>query len=78
MNNKIRFLRERLENRNIDGMIISNETNIKYLTNVDVEGLLLISSSENIFLTSTRFSDHVSSILKIEDRYNYKRIRKIK
>lgn len=75
--NKIGFLRQRLENRNIDGMIVSNETNIKYLTDVDVEGLLLISPAENIFLTSARFYDYVSSILKIEDRNNNKRIRKI-
>lgn len=77
MNSKISFLRKRLESINIDGMVVSNETNIKYLTGVDVEGLLLISPNENVFLTSAMFSDHVSSILKIEDRNKYKRNRKI-
>lgn len=67
MNSKISFLRQRLEDRGIDGMIISNAVNIKYLTNVDIEGLLLISPMENIFLTSARFYEHVSNILKIED-----------
>lgn len=67
MNSKIKFLRERLENRNIGGLIVSNPINIKYLIGVDVEGLLLITPMENIFLTSSRFYDHVSSILKIED-----------
>ncbi len=70
MNNKLIFLRQKLDNRNIDGMIVSNEINIKYLTDVDVEGILLIAPMENIFLTSSRFYDHVSSILKIEDRNN--------
>lgn len=76
MNSKISFLRQRLEDRNIDGMIVSNETNIKYLINVDVEGLLLISPMENIFFTSARFHDHVSSILKIEDGIIIKEIEK--
>ncbi len=75
--NKINFLRSRLEDRNIDAMIISNEINIKYLINVDVEGLLLITPMESIFLTSSRLYDHVSSILRIEDRNYYKRNRKI-
>ena len=75
--NKINFLRSRLEDRNIDAMIISNEINIKYLINVDVEGLLLITPMESIFLTSSRLYDHVSSILRIEDRNYYKRDREI-
>lgn len=76
MNSKIKFLREKLESKNLGGMIVSNPINIKYLIDVDVEGLLLITPLENIFLTSSRFYDHVSSILKIEDGVTIKEIEK--
>lgn len=76
MNSKIKFLREKLESKDFGGMIVSNPVNIKYLLDIDVEGLLLITPLENIFLTSSRFYDHVSNILKIEDGVTIKEIEK--
>ena len=43
MNEKIRLLRERLRNLNMEGMIVTNPINIKYLTNIENEGILLIT-----------------------------------
>ena len=47
MNEKIRCLKEQLKQLNIEGMIVSNPVSIKYLTNIDVEGVLLITRRES-------------------------------
>lgn len=67
MNEKIRLLRERLRNLKMDGMIITNPISIKYLTNIENEGTLLITRKENIFLTYTMFLESVKSVLTIND-----------
>jgi len=68
MNERIRFLREQLKRLNIEGMIVSNPINIKYLTNIDVEsGVLLITRKENIFITHTMHIDEVNNTLTIND-----------
>jgi len=68
MNDKIRYLREQLKRLDLEGMIVSNPINIKYLTNIDsAEGILLITRKENIFLTYTMFIESVNSILTIND-----------
>ncbi len=69
MNYKIRALRERLKSLNLEGMIVSNPINIKYLTNInpDVEGILLITRKENIYLTYTMFIEDVNRTLTIDD-----------
>ena len=56
MNYKIRTLRERIKSLNLEGMIVSNPINIKYLTNIDpeVQGTLLITRKENIYITYTK------------------------
>ena len=48
-------------------MIISNPINIKYLTDLDAEGVFLVNSSENIFLTDSRYIEGVNNKLTIED-----------
>ena len=50
MNTKIRWLRNKLMGLNLQGMIITNPINIRYLTNIEAEGILLITRKENIFL----------------------------
>ena len=47
MNYKIRALREKLKSLNLEGMIVSNPINIKYLTNInpEIEGILLLESA---------------------------------
>lgn len=67
MNEKIRILRERLRSLKLEGMVISNPINIKYLTNIDSEGTLLITRKENIFLTYTMYLENVRSTLTITD-----------
>ena len=67
MNEKMRNLREKIRGRNLDGMIVSNPVNIKYLTNIDSEGILLLTRKENIFLTYTMYIDTVNSVLTIND-----------
>ena len=67
MNEKIRHLREKLKALNLDGMIVSNPVSIKYLTNIEVDGLLLITRKENIFLTYTMYLEMVKSTLTIND-----------
>ncbi len=67
MNTKIRWLRNKLMGLNLQGMIITNPINIRYLTNIEAEGILLITRKENIFLTDSRYIEHVNSILTIED-----------
>lgn len=67
MNEKIRHLREKLKALNLDGMIVSNPVNIKYLCNIDVDGLLLITRKENIFLTYSMYLEMVKSTVTITD-----------
>ena len=67
MNNKIKWLRDKISMLNMQGMIISNPINIKYLTGIDAEGVLLITRKENFFLTDARYLEHAQSILTIND-----------
>ncbi len=67
MNEKIRHLREKLKSLNMDGMIVSNPVSIKYLTNIDADGILLITRKENVFLTYSMYLEMVKSTVKIND-----------
>ncbi len=67
MNHKIRTLRERIKSLNLEGMIVSNPVNIKYLTNIESEGVLLLTRKENIFLTYTMYIEDVNRTLTIDD-----------
>ena len=42
MNIKIKWLRDILKTQNLQGMIVSNPVNIKYLTGIEAEGVFLI------------------------------------
>ena len=67
MNEKIRHLREKLKSLNLDGMIVSNPVSIKYLTNINLDGLLLITRKENIFLTYSMYIEMVKATVTIND-----------
>ena len=67
MNEKIRHLREKLKALNLDGMIVSNPASIKYLCNIEVDGLLLITRKENIFLTYSMYLEMVKATVTITD-----------
>ena len=51
----------------MQGIIITNPINIRYLTNIDAEGIFLITRKENVFITDSRYIEHVNAILTIED-----------
>ena len=67
MNFKIKCLREKLKALNLQGMIVSNPINIKYLTNIDAEGVLLITRKENIYITDGRYIEYANRQLTIDD-----------
>ena len=66
MNPRIKCLRNQLISLNMEGMIVSNPVNIKYLTGIEAEGELLINRKENIFLTDSRYVEEVNSRLTID------------
>ena len=51
MNQKMQWLRNQLLSLNLQGMIVSNPVNIRYLTNIQAEGVLLVTRKENLFIT---------------------------
>ena len=67
MNSKLQWLRNKMSSLNLQGMIISNPINIKYLTNIDAEGTLIITPKENMYITDGRYIEHVHSILTLFD-----------
>lgn len=67
MNSKLQWLRNKMSSLNLQGMIISNPINIKYLTNINAEGTLIITPKENIYITDGRYIEEVHSILTLFD-----------
>lgn len=75
MNDRILDLKQQLKQHNIQGMIVSKPVNIKYLTDLEAEGVLLVNSAENIFITDSRYIEGVNNQLTIEDEivvYDFK------
>ena len=67
MNQKIQWLRNKMASLDLQGMIISNPVNIRYLTNIKAEGILLITRKENIFITDGRYIEDVHNTLTLFD-----------
>jgi len=67
MNRKMQWLRNKMSSMELQGMIVSNPINIKYLTNIDAEGILVITRKENIFLTNAMYIEEVHSVLTLFD-----------
>ena len=67
MNTKMKWLRDKLNLLNMQGMIITNANNIKYLTNIDAEGILVLTRKENIYITDGRYIEAVNNVLTIDD-----------
>ena len=67
MNKKMQWLRNKMLSLNLQGMIISNPVNIRYLTNIKAEGILLVTRKENIFLTDGRYIEDVHNTLTLFD-----------
>ena len=77
MNERLRWIRNNLKSQNIQGMIISNPVNIKYLTNIDAEGVLLLTLRENIYITDDRYLERVRRTLMIDDEIIVTNVREI-
>lgn len=67
MNNNIRWLRDKIKMLDLQGIIITNPLNIKYLTGIDAEGTFLITPKENIYITDGRYVEAVNNKLTIND-----------
>ena len=63
MNDRLQAVRNKMAGLNLQGIIIANPTNIKYLTKIEAEGVLLITRKENIFITDGRYMEDVSNII---------------
>ena len=79
MNEKIEALREKLKSLDLQGMIITNPVNIRYLTNINAEGVLLLTRRENVYITDGRYMEVVNSALTVDDEiivYDFKELTK--
>lgn len=63
MNERIQALRHKMAGLDLQGMIISNPVNVKYLTGIDAEGILLLTRKENVYVTDARYTEYVTSTL---------------
>ena len=77
MNVRLNWLRNQLCRNNMEGMIVTNPVNIRYLTGINAEGILLITPKENIYITDGRYIESVNSILTIADEIIVMDIREI-
>lgn len=67
MNARIKWLRNQLNSLKLEGMIVSNPVNVRYLTGLSEEGFLIIAPKENIFVTDSRYIESVNRNLTISD-----------
>lgn len=67
MNARIKWLKNQLIPLKIEGIIVSNPVNVRYLTGLEEEGTLVIGKRENIFITDGRYIESVNSKLTIDD-----------
>lgn len=77
MNVRLKWLRDKLTRMDMEGMIVTNEVNVRYLTGINAEGFLLITPKENIYVTDGRYIESVNSILTIDDEIIVMNIRDI-
>lgn len=79
MNVRIKWLRNQLLSLKLDGMIISNPVNVKYLTGLEEEGIFIVAPRENIFITDGRYIESVNRKLTLDDEiiaYDSKKLTK--
>ena len=63
MNDRLQAIRNKMAGLNLQGMIIVNPINIRYLTKIEAEGILILTRKENIFITDGRYMEYVSSVV---------------
>ena len=67
MTPKLQWLRNTMSSLDLQGLIISNPINIKYLTNIEAEGILLLTRKDNIYITDGRYIEQVHRTLTLYD-----------
>ena len=67
MNSKLQWLRNKMLSLDLQGIIISNPLNIKYLTNIDAEGELILTRKDNIYITDARYVEDIQGVLTLFD-----------
>lgn len=67
MNAKIKWLRNQLTSLKVEGIIVSNPINVRYLTGLSEEGILIVGKKENIFITDSRYIESVNNKLTLDD-----------
>ena len=67
MNIKLKTFRSKLLST-FDGMIVTNPINVKYLTGLEEEGILIIGEKENVFITDSRYIESVNKKLTLDDQ----------
>ena len=67
MNQKMQWLRNKMLSLDLQGIIISNPINVKYLTGLEAEGTLLVTRKENVYITDGRYIEYVHSTLTLFD-----------
>lgn len=64
-NSRIQILRDELYKLKLNGMIVTTKENIFYLTEIDIEGYLILSLSECIFLCLDKDAKKANEMLNI-------------
>lgn len=67
MNPKLQWLRNKMSSLDLQGLILTNPVNIRYLTNIEAEGILLLTRKDNIYITDARYIEAVHSTLTLYD-----------
>lgn len=67
MNAKLQWLRNNMSSLDLQGLILTNCDNIRYLTNMEAEGIFLLTRKENIFITDGRYIEQVHRTLTLFD-----------
>lgn len=67
MNAKLQWLRNKMASLDLQGLILTNPVNVRYLTNIEAEGIFLLTRKENIYITDARYIEQVHSILTLFD-----------
>lgn len=67
MNYKIKSIREKMKLLNLQGIIISNPINVRYVIGIPVEGIILMNDKENLFVTDARYMEEINNFFTIND-----------
>lgn len=67
MNVRIKWLKNQLIPLKLEGIIVSNPINVRYLTGLEEEGILIVGQKENIFITDSRYIESVNKKLTLDD-----------